>query len=50
MKRVANKYFTSGRVVLSIVPQGKMGDAAKSAQSRKVTVSADGGHYIVEGK
>jgi zinc protease len=50
VKRVANKYFTPGRVVLSIVPQGKPDQAAKAAESKKVTVSADGGHYIVEGK
>jgi zinc protease len=50
VKRVANKYFTPGRVVLSIVPQGKLDQAAKAAESKKVTVSADGGHYIVEGK
>jgi zinc protease len=50
VKRVANKYFTPGRVVLSIVPTGKLDQAAKAAESKKVTVSADGGHYIVEGK
>jgi zinc protease len=50
VKRVANKYFTPGRVVLSIVPQGKPEQAARANESRKVTVSADGGHYIVEGK
>ncbi len=50
VKRVANKYFTPGRVVLSIVPVGKADDAANAAMSRKVTVSADGGHYVVEGR
>jgi zinc protease len=50
VKRVVNKYFTAGRVVLSIVPQGKLDQAAKPGESKKVTVSADGGHYIVEGK
>jgi zinc protease len=50
VKRVANKYLTPGRVVLSVVPLGKGSDASQAAASRKVTVSADGGHYIVEGK
>ena len=50
VKRVANKYLTPGRVVLSIVPVGKASDAAKPDQSRRVTVAADGGHYVVEGK
>jgi zinc protease len=50
VKRVANKYFTKERVVLSIVPMGKFDQASKPAESKKVTVSADGGHYIVEGK
>jgi zinc protease len=50
VKRVANKYLTPGRVVLSIVPPGKAADASNAATSRKVTVSADGGHYVVEGK
>jgi zinc protease len=50
VKRVANKYLTPGRVVLSVVPQGKLDAAAKPASSRRVTVAADGGHYIVEEK
>jgi zinc protease len=50
VKRVANKYLTGGRVVLSVVPQGKPDQASKPEQSKKVTVAADGGHYIVEGK
>ena len=50
VKRVATKYFTPGRVVLSIVPMGMTDEAAKPAESRKVTVAADGGHYVVEGK
>jgi zinc protease len=37
VKRVANKYLTEGRVVLSIVPQGKADQAAKPAESKKVT-------------
>ena len=37
VKRVANKYLTKGRVVLSIVPTGKLDQAAKPGESRKVT-------------
>jgi hypothetical protein len=37
VKRVANKYLTSGRVVLSIVPEGKLDQAAKPEQSKRVT-------------
>jgi hypothetical protein len=36
VKRVANKYLTKGRVVLSIVPTGKVEDAAKPGESKKV--------------
>ena len=50
VKRVANTYLGQGRVVLSIVPEGKSDLAAKPAASRKVTVAPDGGHYLVEGK
>lgn len=50
VKRVANTYLGPGRVVLSIVPLGKPDQAAKPAQSRKVSVSPDGGHYIMEAK
>jgi len=50
VKRVASKYLTGGRVVLSIVPAGKLDQAAKPELSKKVTVAADGGHYLVEGK
>lgn len=50
VKRVANKYFTPGRVVLSIVPIGKADEAARAAESRRITVAADGGHYVVEGR
>ena len=35
--RVANKYLNSGRVVLSIVPVGKIDQASKPDQSKKVT-------------
>ena len=37
VKRVANKYLTRGRVVLSIVPAGKLDQAAKPDQSTRVT-------------
>ncbi|HET7584872.1 MAG TPA: pitrilysin family protein [Gemmatimonadaceae bacterium] len=47
VQRVAKKYLTANHVVLSIVPAGKTELAAKSDASVKVTVSADGGHYIM---
>jgi zinc protease len=37
VRRVANKYLTKGRVVLSIVPVGKLDQASKPAESKKVT-------------
>jgi zinc protease len=37
VKRVAGKYLTAGRVVLSIVPMGKTDMAAKPEKSKKVT-------------
>ena len=37
VKRVANKYLTRGRVVLSVVPAGKLDQAAKPDQSKRVT-------------
>jgi zinc protease len=37
VKRVANKYLTNGRVVLSVVPQGKLDEAAKPDRSVRVT-------------
>ena len=48
VKRVANKYLGAGRVVLSVVPTGKTELAAKATASARVTVGADGGHYIME--
>jgi len=36
VKRVANKYLTTGRVVLSIVPQGKPELASKPEQSQRI--------------
>ena len=50
IKRVANTYLGAGRVVLSIVPLGKTDQASKLDKSTKVTVSEDGGHYIMGGK
>ncbi|HEV8148847.1 MAG TPA: pitrilysin family protein [Gemmatimonadales bacterium] len=49
IRRVANKYLTGSRAVLSIVPVGKPGDASHAEQSIKVTVSPDGGHYLMGG-
>jgi zinc protease len=40
VKRVANKYLTKGRVVLSIVPMGKADQASKPGESKKVTSAA----------
>jgi zinc protease len=40
VKRVANKYLTKGRVVLSVVPTGKLDQAAKPGESKKVTDDA----------
>jgi zinc protease len=37
VKRVANKYLTGGRVVLSVVPAGKADQASKPADSKRVT-------------
>jgi zinc protease len=34
VKRVANKYLTKGRVVLSIVPMGQLDQAAKASESK----------------
>jgi zinc protease len=48
VKRVANTYLGAGRVVLSIVPQGKPDQAAKPEASTKVTVAPDGARYIME--
>jgi zinc protease len=50
VKRVANTYLGRGRVVLSIVPQGKTDLASKPEASTKVTVGPDGGHYIMGSK
>jgi zinc protease len=50
VKRVAAKYLVPGRVVLSVVPAGKPDQASNAEQSTKVTVSPDGGHYLMEAK
>ena len=50
VKRVAAKYLVPGRVVLSVVPAGKPEQAAGADRCTKVTVSPDGGHYLMEAK
>ena len=50
VKRVAAKYLVPGRVVLSVVPAGKPEQASNAGPSTKVTVSPDGGHYLMEAK
>ena len=50
VKRLANKYLRAGRVVLSVVPLGKVDQASMAAKSTKVTVAPDGGHYIMGDK
>ena len=50
VKRVANRYLGPNRVVLSVVPLGQTTAAAKAGSSVKVTISADGGHYIMGAK
>jgi zinc protease len=50
VQRVANRYLSAGRAVLSIVPEGQPDQASQPESSRKVTVSPDGGHYIMEAK
>ena len=47
VKRVANQYLTPNRVVLSVVPMGKPELASNADKSTKVTVSPDGGRYIM---
>ncbi|HET6763842.1 MAG TPA: insulinase family protein, partial [Longimicrobiaceae bacterium] len=42
VRRVANRYLTAGRVVLSVVPMGKAGDASKPGQSTPVPSSNPG--------
>ena len=44
VKRVANKYFGKGRIVLSVVPVGQKEQASKPELSRVVTGTAGGNH------
>ena len=46
VKRVAAKYLTGGRVVLSIVPEGKADQAAKPNESKKVTNESSKGAEV----
>ena len=48
VKRVARTYLGAGRVILSVVPLGGVSLASMPQASTKVTVSPDGGHYIME--
>lgn len=48
VQRVARKYLAGHRAVLSVVPLGKPEQAA--ANSQKVTVAPDGGHYVIGAK
>jgi zinc protease len=41
VKRVADKYLTKGRVVLSVVPIGKPDEASRATESQKVTGAED---------
>jgi len=41
VKRVANQYLTKGRVVLSVVPMGKLDQASKPNESKKVGGGAE---------
>lgn len=50
VKRVANTYLGAGRVVLSVVPEGKPDLASKPQLSGKVTASPTGGQYTMESK
>jgi predicted Zn-dependent peptidase len=43
IKRVANKYLTRGRIVLSVVPPGQTDKASKASQSTIVTGPKKGG-------
>jgi zinc protease len=49
VKRIANTYLGTGRVVLSIVPEGKADLASKATASARVSVGPDG-HYIMGNK
>ena len=47
IKRVANTYLGPGRVVLSVVPEGKTDLASKPERSTKVVPSPTGGPYTM---
>ena len=47
VRRVADRYLHSGRVVLSVVPLGKVDQASKPGECSRVTVAPDGGHYLM---
>jgi zinc protease len=46
VKRVASKYLTKGRIVLSVVPLGKLDQASRPAESKKVTGDATPGPEV----
>jgi zinc protease len=46
VKRVANKYLTNGLVVLSVVPTGKLDQASKPAESKKVPGAGEPGQEV----
>ena len=44
IRRVANKYLTKGRIVLSVVPAGQIDKASKAAESTVITGPKKGGN------
>ena len=46
IKRVAAKYLAGGRVVLSVVPEGKADQAARPNESKKVTNEPSSGAEV----
>ena len=50
IKRVANTYLGPGRVVLSVVPEGKTDLASKPEASTRVVPSPSGGPYTMESR
>jgi zinc protease len=44
VKRVANRYLTAGRIVLSVVPVGQTDKASKPEQSKVITGATGGSH------
>ena len=45
IKRVANKYLTKGRIVLSVVPPGQTDKASKAGESTIITGAKKGGNH-----